>query len=163
MLQFTRFLYTKHPANNLPSLDLFAGLYKLMIKTSCECQNIKVECDSKLLSRIARQCNCNYCKASQAEYLSDSDSNVTFEITDFESYRLSQNGYPIAKLHECNNYGVILVTFKVEGQLYCVINAKALRVNGYTLDGTLKDYSNESNEQRLSRRKNNWFKAVQVT
>jgi len=126
---------------------------------TCRCNNFSVEWDTQIKNPIARQCSCEYCRNSKAEFLSDPESKVFYKIRNKNEYKIIKHGHGTAEFHECRNCGVIIVTSKINGELYCVINAKALCVEGYTLDPSLKDYGDETIQGRLARREKNWCKA----
>jgi hypothetical protein len=129
------------------------------MKASCHCGNIKIVWNTTIAERVARTCSCDYCTAHQAEYISDPASLVEYTIADPARHRIQTHGHGTANFHECVNCGLVIVTSAIEGQLYCVVNAKALGLSGYTLDPIVKDNLGESIAQRLLRRKNHWSKA----
>ncbi len=130
-----------------------------MNAASCECGNIGIEWDTSVSQLVARMCGCDYCTLQKGEFVSDPNSTVTFQIADISKHNIATHGHGTANFHECTNCGVIIVTSEIDGELYCVINAKALHLKYYTLDTMVKDYSGETVSARLSRRKNNWCKA----
>ncbi|MBL4607748.1 MAG: hypothetical protein JKY01_07970 [Pseudomonadales bacterium] len=130
------------------------------MNVSCNCGSFEIEWNTIEPSLVARVCGCDYCSSQKSEYVSDSSSVVTFKVADSSTQNVVTHGHGTAKFHECKNCGVIIVTSEIDGDLYCVINAKALDIKGYTLDLSVKNYSTESVSQRLLRRKNNWSKAI---
>jgi len=126
-----------------------------MIK-SCGCGNIEVEITGTEGLDVARKCGCEYCVLQNAEYISNPLNSVTFKIHDKQRHRIIYHGFKSAEFHECTNCGLILVTCAIDGDVYCTLNAKALNIKGYVLETTVKDFSNETLNERLSRRKVKW-------
>jgi hypothetical protein len=129
------------------------------VKYTCSCNNFSIEWNTKVEKHIARQCACEYCKSSKAEFLSDPDSSVFYKVNDEHKHKIIKHGHKTAEFHECTNCGVIVVTSKMDEELYCVINAKALNIHNYVLDTKLKKYDHETMQDRLTRRQSNWCKA----
>ncbi len=128
------------------------------MKLRCKCGNFRVDWDTSIHPLVARVCGCDYCSIRKSEYVSDPDSTVKFRVTDEYLHKIVQHGHNTADFHECKNCGVVIVVSTIDGRKYCVINAKALGLNEYGLDPAIKDYSDESIQDRLARRKRNWCK-----
>ena len=128
------------------------------MKLTCRCKNFTVRWDTKVHPHVARVCGCDYCSNQKGEYVSDSGSTVKYKVADESLHKIIQHGHNSANFHECANCGVIIVTSTIEDKNYCVINAKALSLKDYSLDPATKDYSSESVQFRLARRKKNWCK-----
>jgi len=126
------------------------------MKKSCLCQNIVIEFTNGDAFNLARKCNCNYCVSKNAEYVSNPKELISFKVIDKEKRTIVKHGYRSADFHECVNYGLVLVTSVIEDDAYCVLNAKVLGIEGYTLDPQARDFSEESINARLARRKSNW-------
>ena len=130
------------------------------MKTCCNCGSFRIDWDTKISPLVARMCGCDYCAEAKGEFVSDPSSRVTFSVTEPSNRNIVTHGHGTALFYECKNCGVIIVTSEIGGELYCVINAKVLNIKGYSLDKNLKDFSGESIQERLARRKNNWSKAI---
>jgi len=130
------------------------------MKYHCHCQNFQIEWDVNLSNLVARQCGCDYCRSCKTEYMSDPNSKLSFKVTDDVQQKIIQHGFNTAKFHECGNCGLILVTSEIEGEIYAVVNVSNLNIEGYRIESDYHDFSNESSEVRLARRKKNWCKVV---
>ncbi len=129
------------------------------MKMQCSCGSFELRWDVDLSELTARRCSCDYCSQVKAEYLSKPGSVVRWTLLKPEQHRIVRHGFGTAQFHECCQCGLVGVTSEVEGQHYCVINAKVLGLSGYQLDTTLKTFTAESSEQRQLRRQANWSKA----
>lgn len=128
---------------------------------SCACGSILVEFEETEKFGIARMCSCKYCRSQNAEYISSPRVSVMFEIRNKNSHKIIKHGFNSAEFHECINCGLILVTCTIEGAIYCTLNARGLGVKDYTLEAKVRDFSDESLDQRLSRRKTSWCPAYE--
>lgn len=126
------------------------------MKKSCFCKNIVIEFTKNDVFVVARKCSCDYCVSKNAEYVSNPKVSITFEIIDKSKRTIIMHGYRSAEFHECINCGLVLVTSTIAGASYCVLNAKVLGIEGYTLESEALDFSAESIDARLARRKANW-------
>jgi hypothetical protein len=125
---------------------------------SCSCGNFIVEWNTQLRPIVARVCCCEYCLVNKGEFVSDSDSVVRVKVKTESLHNIVTHGHRTADFHECKNCGVIIVTSEIDNKTYCVLNAKVLGLAGYSLDAILRDYSAESIQTRLGRRKKSWCK-----
>ena len=128
------------------------------MKLECNCKNISIEWTIKEETIYSRVCSCNYCQTQQAEYVSDSDSSFIYYIKDFKKHNLIRHGHETADFHECRNCGLAFATCEIEGNQYGIINAKVMGFNNCTLESNARDYSGETINDRLARRKENWCK-----
>ena len=130
------------------------------MKICCDCGSFRIDWDTRISPIVARMCACDYCTETKGEFVSDPSSRVTFWLAQPSNQNIVTHGHGTALFYGCQNCGVIIVTSEIEGELYCVLNAKALNIKDYSLDNNLKDFSAESVQERLARRKNNWSKAI---
>ena len=130
------------------------------MKYRCNCGNFEVNWDADFSNLIARKCGCDYCRSCSPEYMSDPNTKLSFIVKDKSLHNIVQHGFNIAKFHECVNCGLILVTTKVDDGTYGVVNVANLGIEGYKLDSGFNDFSGESSELRLARRKKYWCKVV---
>ena len=130
------------------------------MKKSCQCGNFELNWDTTQTPLIARQCSCDYCVSSKAEFMSDPNSTVTYFFKDESQHKMIKHGHGTAVFHECKQCGVVIVTSNIDNHTYCVINAKTLQLKGYQLDIKLKHYDEETVDERLARRKENWCKVL---
>jgi hypothetical protein len=136
------------------------AVYRKVMNLACNCGNFSIEWETKLNAHVARTCGCDYCLSQQGEFVSDSSSTVKYTVFEKPLYQIIQHGHNTASFHECKNCGVIVVTSEIGKETYCVLNAKALGLAGYSLDPVVKDYSAESVQDRLARRKKYWCKVL---
>lgn len=78
--------------------------------------------------------------------------------SDESQHNFIQQGFQTVDFHECANCGVIIVISEIDNDAYCIINAKALGLKSYSLDLIVKNYDGETVEDRLARRKKNWYR-----
>lgn len=134
-------------------------------KLACPCERITLtwyRLAKQLTTQAltARKCGCNYCQAHKAEYISLANSIVKADLHIPTGHNISQHGYRTADFHECIDCGLVMVVSNIEGQDRCVLNANVLNIDNYKLDNNISDFSKESKQQRLQRRKNNWCKFI---
>ncbi|MBV1880487.1 MAG: hypothetical protein KUG82_02580 [Pseudomonadales bacterium] len=128
------------------------------MELTCRCGNFSIDWVSKKLEYIARQCSCDYCKSSKAEFLSDPESTVYFKVRLEKEHKIIKHGHETSEFHECIHCGVIIITSRIYGDDYCVLNGKSLDIPNYRLDPILRKYDGETVEERLQRRQKNWCK-----
>lgn len=114
------------------------------MRLACKCGNTQIEWDSSISSLLARRCGCDYCTEQDCAYVGDPSSTISYKILDPVLCRIVQHGTETASFYECVHCGLVFVTSEIEGVLYGVLNAKALGVKGYKVDGEIKTFSNES-------------------
>ena len=124
----------------------------------CECENISIEWDRKLGVVNSRKCGCDYCKRHKGEYVSDPDSEFSYRIFDESKHAVVKHGHGTAEFHECTGCGLAFVTCDIDGKYYGIINSVVMGVKNCQLDSESKDYSRESIDERLLRRKERWSK-----
>jgi hypothetical protein len=137
---------------------VFETLCTKTMKLKCECGNIEVEWDSKLSPLVARQCSCEYCTKQDCHYISDPISTVIYKVLKESLLKIVTHDTNTAKFIECNNCGLVLVTSKIDNDVYSVLNAKVLGITSYTVNPAIKIFNNESVSEKLSRRKKSWCK-----
>ena len=128
------------------------------MKLQCECKNILIDWRRNSTELHCRVCSCKYCQKNKTEYISEQDSSFSFHINDSENHTMVKHGHETATFHECNNCGVSFVTCEIKGICYGIINAKVMGIKGYILDPEPRDYSGETVDERLIRRKERWSK-----
>lgn len=128
------------------------------MKLMCRCNNIQVDWDTRLGTITARQCGCDYCTEHGCHYVSDPNSLVQFSIADPSLVTVTTHGTETARFLACSNCGLALVISEIEGNLYSVLNAKVMGLSLYSVDSKIHHFTNETTNDRLARRKNNWSK-----
>lgn len=128
------------------------------MKLSCQCQNVTIDWDTKQVKFHSRCCGCDYCQQRGAEYVSDPDSSFSVQIRDSNNMKSVTHGHQTAEFHECTHCGLAYVTCKLDGQMYGIINAKVMGIDDTECETNPRDYSMETVESRLARRKENWCK-----
>lgn len=129
------------------------------MKLACGCGNFKVEWDVKPRKLIARKCGCDYCIYQNATYVSDPETPFSYQIKHSDNHQVVKHGSGTAEFNECGSCGLVLVTSKIEGELYGVLNVNALDIEEYSVDPKIKDFADETVEFKLNRRKKNWSRA----
>ena len=128
------------------------------MKLECSCKNISIDWTRSEGELHSRVCSCNYCRAHKAEYVSEPDSSFSYCVKDPTRHKVVRHGHETACFHECTDCGLVMVTCEIEGAEYGIINAKVVGLDNCILEPKARDYSGETVNSRLSRRKENWCK-----
>jgi hypothetical protein len=131
----------------------------------CHCGNILVDVE---LTRAPatyspRACDCDFCRKHGASYVSDPQGTLRIHIKDECYFGKYRQGSGIADCLLCKNCGVLVaITFRNDGQLYAVVNSKA--IDGVPRFGEEKTVSPRmlSDSEKIERWKDIWFANVTV-
>jgi len=131
---------------------------------SCFCGNIKFELKTLKQAQdfAIRRCQCSFCTKTGARYISDPKGELIVHLKDENRVNLIQFGTKTADFAACLECGAIpLAISNIDGQVYGIININALdEAANFNRHAIAMDYDDESKEQRLARRKQNWIGAV---
>ena len=135
----------------------------MTIRGSCSCNNFQLTWHVTDLSLVPRVCQCDYCAAKQAAYVSKSGSRFEVLIHDEDLHATVQHGSDQAIFHECSNCDEVLcVTALVGGELYGVLNANHL-VNRLGFATPVKmDFAGKSAQEKRDRWRQNWCHPVRI-
>jgi hypothetical protein len=134
------------------------------MRGSCSCNNIKVLWHTVDYSVVPRACQCEYCRAQGAAYVSKSGTAVEVSIHKAGLHRIVTHGSGVARFHECGNCGeLVFVTTDIDGEIYGALNATCLE-NKLGFSTQVKaDYSDDTAAQKQERWRQNWCHPVRIT
>lgn len=132
------------------------------IHGSCDCGNIKIIWNVNEPPRVPRTCQCEYCTAQQASYVSTPGSGFSATICHPEHHRIIHQGTETADFHECSACNrLVFVASNIEGGIYGVINSRCL--HDLNLDNPVNThFTQESTQTRLARRRRSWCYPVVI-
>ena len=136
----------------------------MLIHGSCHCGNIAFDLDWEPdpVEIPARACTCSFCSKHGGVWTSHPGGTLKVTVNDSVLVSRYAFGTRTAEFHICARCGVVpVVTSRIDGQLYAVVNVNAfegidpalLRHASASLDG-------EGRESRLARRQRNWIADV---
>jgi hypothetical protein len=138
----------------------------MVIGGGCHCGNIALELDwhGDPEAIPARACGCSFCVKHGGVWTSEPRSSLVVEIAEPElaiSYSFETG---TASFHVCARCGVVpLVTSKIAGRLYAVVNVNTLEgIDPSILQVAEASFDGEDLEARLARRQRNWIPSVSV-
>jgi hypothetical protein len=132
------------------------------IHGGCDCGNIKIVWNVDEPPRAPRACQCDYCTAQQASYVSAPGSGFSATIRRPEHHRIIHQGTETADFHECSVCNrLVFVSSNIEGDIYGVINSRCLRDLGLETPVHMQ-FTQESKQVRLERRRRNWCHPVHI-
>lgn len=130
----------------------------------CDCNNITVVWHTREYSHTPRACQCDYCSAKSAAYVTESGTKVEVTISNDTFHKTIQHGSNSASFHECTNCNqLVFVTAKIDGQLYGALNANLLiNKQGFSAISKLT-FSSQTAKQKRDRWRQNWCRPVLIT
>jgi len=136
----------------------------MSITGGCDCSNIQITWHTVDCNLVPRACQCNYCSATLAAYVTKSGTKIVASIRNEELHKEVQHGSNSAIFHECTNCDqVVFVTSKIEGELYGALNANHLN-NKFGFSASVKaNFSSQTVEQKRERWRQNWCHPVLIT
>jgi hypothetical protein len=131
----------------------------------CHCGNIvlRIELTRTPDAYNPRACDCDFCRKHGASYVSDPQGSLLVEIADEREILMYRQGSAIAECLVCRMCGVLVgACYRGEGQIYGVINAKA--VDAGTAFGAEQVVSPKqlSGSEKEDRWKRLWFPSVRI-
>ncbi len=136
----------------------------MLIHGSCHCGNIAFdlgwEADSAGIP--ARACTCSFCTRHGGVWTSHPGSALKVTVKDAALVSRYAFGTRTAQFHVCARCGVVpVVTSRIDGQLYAVVNVNAFEgVDPTLLQHASASLGGEDRESRLARRKRHWIADV---
>ncbi|WP_266169218.1 GFA family protein [Dyella subtropica] len=137
----------------------------MLISGRCHCGNISFALNwlPEPTEIHARACTCSFCVKHGGVWTSCPTGSLTITVKEPTHVSKYAFGTKTAEFHVCAVCGVVpLVTSRIDGQLYAVVNVNTfedvdpslLRRSSSTLDG-------ETKGDRLARRQRNWIAKVE--
>jgi hypothetical protein len=137
----------------------------MLIPGSCHCGNIgfALAWDPDPKEIVARACSCSFCVKHGGAWTSCPTGSLKVTVKDASLVSRYAFGTRTAEFHVCAHCGVVpLVTSRIDGQLYAVINVNAFDgVEASLLRRVAASFDGESEELRLARRRRNWIGDVE--
>ena len=135
----------------------------MKIQGGCNCGNIEIDWQPSQAPCAPRACQCDYCISKNASYVSEPNSELSAKINSSELHRVVQHGTNTADFHECSACNtLVFVSSKIGNETYGVINSICLPSINFELPINMH-FSQESEEERLNRRRQNWCHPVLIT
>lgn len=136
----------------------------MSMRGSCSCQNISVEWKTIDFGVVPRQCQCEYCTAKHASYISKSGTSFKLRVKNESLHVVVRHGSGSADFHECKNCGdVVCVTAEIDGEIYGALNSQCMENKlGFT-SAVEFDASGQSASEKLERWRQNWCHPVLIT
>jgi hypothetical protein len=137
----------------------------MLIPGSCHCGNIgfALAWDPDPKEIVARACNCSFCVKHGGAWTSCPTGSLKVTVKDASLVSRYAFGTRSAEFHVCARCGAVpVVTSRIDGQLYAVINVNAFDgVEASLLRRVAASFDGESEELRLARRRRNWIGDVE--
>ena len=136
-----------------------AGVYQHSGACHCGAVSYRFTTHRPLTEFIPRACDCDFCTAHGATYISDPQGALTLHY--HNRVHLYHQGSNTSDFVICPTCGVLTcVLCAVDEHLYAVINSRT--INGETAPPQTTHLDHQPTEQRLSRRQNTWIGNVIV-
>ncbi|ARN72879.1 hypothetical protein [Oceanicoccus sagamiensis] len=124
---------------------------------NCDCKNIEIIWHTVDYCFVPRACQCTYCQARSAAYVSKPNSRFEVVIHNSSLHKVVQHGSASAGFHECTSCDqLIFVTAEIDGELYGALNANHLSSQlGFAPPVEMK-LGDQSAEQKKQRWQQHW-------
>jgi hypothetical protein len=132
---------------------------------SCDCGAIQFEyyCSRPLTELSARACQCDFCRPLANTYLSEPDGLLRVKLRDMRYLYAHCFGTRSADFQHCAICNALVyVTSEIDGHVYALVVARALKESPPNSDAQAVDYAAENLEQRLQRRAQRWISNLEV-
>lgn len=137
----------------------------MLINGRCHCGNISftLAWEPDPTSIPARACSCSFCVKHGGVWTSNPRGALTVRIENEALAAKYAFGTRTADFHVCARCGVVpVVTSRIEGHLYAVVNVNAFEaVDASLLQRTPASFEGEGEGPRLERRQRNWIARVE--
>jgi hypothetical protein len=136
----------------------------MLLTGSCHCGNISftLRCEPAPANLPARACSCSFCRKHGALWTTHPAATLKVGVKDPACLSRYAFATETAQFHVCSRCGVVpLVTSRIDGRLYAVVNVHALAdVDAAFFLHAAVSFDGESEAQRLARRQRNWIANV---
>lgn len=136
----------------------------MLIQGNCHCGNISfaLAWEPGPTEIPARACTCSFCTKHGGVWTSNPNGALRIVINDPSLVSRYTFGSGTAEFHVCARCGVVpVVTSRVDGRLYAVVNVNAFEgVEPSLLRRASADFDGEAEASRLARRKHSWIAEV---
>jgi hypothetical protein len=132
----------------------------MLFKGQCHCGVIRVELvtGKRPEDQVLGECQCSFCRKHNARTFSDPTAQVRLIAADPQHLQRYSFGLATSDQIICRRCGVyVAMTLIEEGQAWSVINVDTLDDRAlFTGHPEKRDYSAETREARIARRKARW-------
>jgi len=136
----------------------------MSMRGNCRCKNINVEWQTVDFSVVPRLCQCEYCKAKGAAYVSKSGTSFKLRVHNESFHFIVKHGSESAKFHECKKCGdVVCVTAEIDGEIYGALNSLCMDNRLGFASGVEFDFTGQSASEKIERWRQNWCHPVLIT
>jgi hypothetical protein len=138
----------------------------MLIRGKCHCGNIAfaLRWEPDPAEIRARACGCSFCCKHGGVWTSNPAGQLRISIADAEQLGRYAFGTRTAEFLVCGRCGVVpVVTSRIEGRLYAVVNVNAFEnVDTAIIRRSPADFEGEGQGDRLARRQRNWIGDVEI-
>jgi hypothetical protein len=136
----------------------------MSMRGSCSCNNIQVVWHTVDYSGVPRACQCEYCLAKGAAYVSKSGTSVDVLVHKESQHRITVHGSGNARFHECSGCGdLVFVTATIDGTSYGVLNAMCMKNKLGFPAAVMADVSGQTAAQKRDRWRQNWCYPLSIS
>ena len=131
----------------------------------CYCGNItvRVETDTLPADIVPRACDCDFCMAHGAEWVSTADAALEIEIQNEAALSLYSQGSDSARLWICQRCGVVpAVTCDIDDHRKGAVNRRTLEDHDAFPASEVTSPAKLSAEEKKARWKNLWIQKVVI-
>lgn len=136
----------------------------MLMTGCCHCGNISLtlRCEPTPANMPARACSCSFCTKHGALWTTHPAAVLKVSVQDPAGLSHYAFATETAQFHICSKCGVVpLVTSRIDGRLYAVVNVHALEnIDAAFFQHAAVSFDGESEAQRLARRQRNWIANV---
>jgi hypothetical protein len=135
----------------------------ISMRGSCSCNNIEVVWHTVDLSVVPRACQCEYCLAKGAAYVSKSGTAVEVLIHKERLHSTVAHGSGTARFHECGNCGdLVFVTAQIDSEIYGALNALCMKNRLGFPAPVSTNFTSQTFEKKRERWRQNWCHPVTI-
>lgn len=134
----------------------------MTLKGSCHCGNLEVELDTAIAPEAfeVRACQCSFCSRHGARTISDPAGRLVIRVADPDKLCRYRFGLQTSEALVCGNCGCYVAAVMPEPPQRATLNARVLAEwERFTAPVKDVDYSNETKDDRVARRRSGWTPA----
>jgi len=136
----------------------------MSMRGSCNCNNFEILWRTVDYSVVPRACQCEYCLARGAAYVSKSGTAIEVRVRNDNLHRIVTHGTGSAGFHECAGCGdLVLVTAAIGNELYGALNAGCMDNKLGFSEPVQTHFVSQTVAQRRERWRQNWCCPVRIT
>ena len=139
----------------------------MLIRGKCHCGNLSFSLDWKPepTEIQARACTCSFCTKHGGVWTSNPGGTLEVAVQDPSMVSRYAFGTGTAEFHICSRCGIVpVVTSRIDGRLYAVVSVNAFEgVDPSLVRRAPMSFDDETQTNRLARRKRNWIADVTFT